>query len=82
MGTMLTLFEGLRITINFETIPKRCENGDPATRDNVCNAALSQIEAKLYDHDLKQRGYTRILKYGIAFYGKGCTVSMNGSENI
>jgi hypothetical protein len=60
---------------------KRCENGDPATRYNVCCAALSQIDAKQYDYDLKQRGYTRIFKYGVAFYGKGCTVGMNGSEN-
>ena len=49
---------------------------DPAALNKICTEALAQIEAKQYDYDLKIRGYTKFLKYGIAFYGKGCTVKM------
>ncbi len=59
---------------------KKCGNGDPATRDMVCAEALEQIEVKQYDFDLKHRGYAEIIKYGIAFYGKCCTVSMAGQK--
>jgi hypothetical protein len=46
------------------------------TQDRVCDEALDQIESNQYDFHLKQNGCIRILKYGIAFYGKGCTVKM------
>ncbi len=55
---------------------KKCDSVDPAARNKICTEALAQIEAKQYDYDLKIRGYTKFLKYGIAFYGKGCTVKM------
>jgi hypothetical protein len=50
------------------------------TQDRVCDEALDQIESNQYDFHLKQNGCIRILKYGIAFYGKGCTVKMAGSR--
>jgi hypothetical protein len=55
---------------------KRCEDNEPITRVRVCADALAQIDEKKYDFDLRQKGCTEILKYGIAFYGKSCTVKM------
>jgi hypothetical protein len=57
---------------------KRCDNNDPITRARICADALNQINEKKYDFDLKQWGCTDIIKYGIAFYGKGCTVKKAG----
>lgn len=42
--------------------------------DEKCNEALLQIEEKKYDYELRQLGYSNILKYGIAFYRKDCLV--------
>lgn len=39
-----------------------------------CAAALKQIEKLHYDSDIKEEGYTDILKYGICFYKKECLV--------
>ena len=39
-----------------------------------CDDALQQIEDKNYDQELREKGYTKILKYGIAFYHKKCRV--------
>jgi hypothetical protein len=38
--------------------------------------ALRQIDEKKYDEELKQLGYSSIVKYGIAFYRKDCKVSV------
>ena len=40
----------------------------------ACAEALKQIEEKEYAEGLKRRGTKKILKYGIAFYGKECMV--------
>jgi len=37
---------------------------------------LKQIEEKAYIHNLKQEGYERIIKYGVAFHKKNCEVAM------
>ena len=37
---------------------------------------LKQIEEKAYIHNLKQEGYERVYKYGIAFHKKNCEVAM------
>ena len=42
--------------------------------DKECDDALQQIEDKNYDQELREKGYTKILKYGIAFYHKKCRV--------
>ena len=42
-----------------------------------CIKALEQIEKLRYDNDIKEEGYTDILKYGLCFYKKECMV-MNG----
>jgi len=39
--------------------------------------ALAQIDAKNYEQELQQVGYSDILKYGIAFYRKDCTIAIN-----
>lgn len=39
-----------------------------------CKEALSQIENLHYDNDVREEGYTDILKYGICFYKKECLV--------
>ena len=44
--------------------------------DERCDEALQQIEDRKYAHALTQKGYRKILKYGIAFYGKSCKVMM------
>ena len=42
--------------------------------DKECDDALQQIEDKNYDQELREKGYTKILKYGITFYHKKCRV--------
>ena len=39
-----------------------------------CNEALAQIEEQKYEEALRQEGYQKILKYGVAFYRKECMV--------
>jgi hypothetical protein len=39
-----------------------------------CIEALRQIDEKKYDQELRQIGYSNILKYGVAFYRKDCMV--------
>ena len=42
----------------------------------AAKTALLQIDSKHYDADLKDRGIRDIAKYGIAFAGKNCAVSV------
>ncbi len=42
----------------------------------ACKNALKQIDQKKYAQGLRQRGMKKILKYGIAFYGKDCMVAI------
>ena len=42
----------------------------------ACEAALQQIEDRKYEEGLKRRGMKKIMKYGMAFCGKDCMVSM------
>ena len=44
--------------------------------DVKCDEALQQIEDRKYAHALTQKGYRKILKYGIAFCGKVCKVTL------
>ncbi len=39
-----------------------------------CDEALRQIEEQKYEEELRQEGYSDILKYGVAFYRKECMV--------
>ena len=39
-----------------------------------CRNALEQIENKGYTHELRDLGYGAFIKYGIAFFRKGCMV--------
>ena len=48
--------------------------GRSETLDQMCNEALKQIEDKKYEVGLKNDGYKKILKYGIAFKGKYCKI--------
>jgi len=50
----------------------REKNGE--TLDGQCNEALKQIEDRQYEVNLKNEGYTDIIKYGIAFQEKKCSV--------
>lgn len=61
---------------------KKSDDDRFITQDKVCDEALEQIEKNQYDFQLKQNGCGRILKYGIAFYGKGCTVKMAEQEKL
>ena len=42
----------------------------------ACEEALKQIESKQYAEGLKRRGMKKIIKYGMAFWGKECRVVM------
>ena len=42
--------------------------------DAACEEALKQIENKRYAEGLKRRGMKKIIKYGMAFWGKECRV--------
>ena len=44
--------------------------------DKECDDALQQIEDRNYDQELREKGYTKILKYGIAFYHKKCRIKV------
>ena len=44
--------------------------------EEKCNEALRQIEEQKYEAALRQEGYQKILKYGVAFYKKECMVKM------
>ncbi len=47
--------------------------------ENQCKAALRQIETQNYAAELAAEGFSEIIKYGIAFFKKGCMV-MRGGE--
>ena len=42
--------------------------------ETACQNALKQIADKKYDAELKRRGMTQTINYGIAFYEKNCMV--------
>ena len=42
--------------------------------ETACEEALKQIENKQYAEGLKRRGMKKIIKYGMAFWGKECRV--------
>lgn len=42
--------------------------------DEKCVEALTQIEDRGYEEGLQKEGYTDILKYGVCFYRKECSV--------
>ncbi len=44
--------------------------------DTRCDEALKQIEDKNYEAELKNDGYQKVMKYGIAFYDKSCKVKI------
>lgn len=41
-----------------------------------CLEVLQQIEDRDYGQELRNQGYQKILKYGIAFYHKKCCVKV------
>jgi len=45
--------------------------------DNACDKAMKQIEDKHYVSNMKQNGYKKVLKYGVAFCSeKVCRVKL------
>ena len=62
--------DDLRIGMVLELKYSKTENA----LDKECDDALQQIEDKNYDQELREKGYTKIFKYGIAFYHKKCRV--------
>jgi hypothetical protein len=42
----------------------------------ACDQALSQIIERGYENELRQDGYSDIMKYGIAFFRKDCLVKL------
>ena len=49
---------------------------DDGNLEKACGEALKQIEEKKYAEGLKRRSMKKIIRYGIAFYGKECMVAM------
>ena len=47
----------------------------PFDMEKKCIEALKQIKEKEYEQELRQMGYSNILKYGVAFYRKDCMVN-------
>jgi hypothetical protein len=45
-----------------------------ADLEEKCKEAILQIEERQYAHELEEEGYQAIMKYGIAFSGKGCRI--------
>ena len=68
--------DDLRIGMVLELKYSKTEN----TLDKECDDALQQIEDKNYDQELREKGYTKILKYGIAFYHKKCRVKTSFAQ--
>ena len=62
--------DDLRIGMVLELKYSKTENA----LDKECDDAPQQIEDKNYDQELREKGYTKILKYGITFYHKKCRV--------
>lgn len=44
--------------------------------EEKCKEALQQIEEQQYEAQLREEGYSNIIKYGVAFYRKECKVMM------
>lgn len=53
---------------------KSVRKNDGETLEGQCDEALKQIEDRQYEVNLKNEGYTNIVKYGIAFQEKKCKV--------
>lgn len=68
--------DDLRIGMVLELKYSKTENA----LDKECDDALQQIEDKNYDQELREKGYTKILKYGIAFYHKKCRVKTSFAQ--
>ena len=68
--------DDLRIGMVLELKYSKTENA----LDKECDDALQQIEDKNYDKELREKGYTKILKYGIAFYHKKCRVKTSFAQ--
>ena len=68
---------GRRLAMVIEV--KYADDGD---MDAVCRRALEQIEEKHYAEGLYDDGFDHILKYGIAFYKKGCRVMVRGDTAV
>ena len=47
-----------------------------AGMEKSCVDALLQINENKYEFDLRQTGYNKIIKYGIAFYRKDCMIRL------
>ena len=62
------LTQDIAVVIEIKTV------GKGETLDQMCDAALQQIEDRQYESDLVNEGYGKIIKYGIAFAGKRCKV--------
>jgi len=59
---------------------KSVASDEHETIETALEAALSQIEAKQYETELKERGITNIKKLAIAFLGKAVSVKERGKE--
>ncbi|MCM1507890.1 MAG: ATP-binding protein [Ruminococcus flavefaciens] len=58
------------VIIEIKSVRKK----DGETLDSQCSEALKQIEDRQYEVNLKNEGYTDIVKYGIAFQEKKCKI--------
>ncbi|KYH34544.1 putative AAA-ATPase [Clostridium tepidiprofundi DSM 19306] len=61
---------GMAIVIEFK-IAKSIDDLEKRAQD-----ALEQIREKKYDEELKCEGYKNIVRYGISFYQKDCSIKM------
>ena len=55
---------------------------EPRNLKEEAQKGLEQIDAMTYIHNLRDEGYSRILKYGIAFHKKTCEVVIATQHNV
>jgi hypothetical protein len=52
-------------------------SGAESVMDKDCDAALRQIEERGYAKKLERSGFTKVIRYGVAFYQKRCLVKVD-----
>ena len=69
-------FERKTKAIDFKPFYQAVLDGKTEEMEAGCKAALDQIEEKNYAAPFLDKGYTKIMKYGICFCEKTCMVAM------
>ena len=55
---------------------KKTDSHSLAAQFKLCDTAIEEISLNRYDSNLRQDGYERVLKYGLAFFERDCEVKL------